>query len=159
MRVVERRAVAGFEMYYVSAYSNLRRLAWLLTHSDELAEDITQEALLSVYRRYDRIDNPDQYARRVVVNLAKTSHRRAAMHSRKWHLLDRPAHTELGDAELADIVARLSHRQRVVIIGRYWADWSEAEIAGVLGCRPGTVKSLASRALARIREELGGTDD
>jgi len=41
-----------------------------------------------------------------------------------------------------------------VIVGRYWGGWSEAEIANSLGCRPGTVKSLASRALNRLRREV-----
>jgi RNA polymerase sigma factor (sigma-70 family) len=57
-------------------------------------------------------------------------------------------------SELADVVEQLPFRQRVVIVGRYWGGWSEAEIAAALGCRPGTVKSLASRALATLRLEL-----
>ncbi|MGH9102676.1 MAG: RNA polymerase sigma factor, partial [Acidimicrobiales bacterium] len=59
------------------------------------------------------------------------------------------------DAELFDLVGTLRYRQRVVIVARYWGGWSEAEIARMLGCRPGTVKSLASRALARLRQEVG----
>jgi DNA-directed RNA polymerase specialized sigma24 family protein len=43
----------------------------------------------------------------------------------------------------------------VVIVARYWLGWSEAEIARALDCRPGTVKSLASRALAQLRQEVG----
>jgi RNA polymerase sigma factor (sigma-70 family) len=56
--------------------------------------------------------------------------------------------------DLADVVARLPYRQRVVIVGRYWGAWSEAEIAETLGCRPGTVKALAARALTRLRKEI-----
>ena len=48
------------------------------------------------------------------------------------------------------------YRYRVVIVLRYWDDCSEQEIADALDCRPGTVKSLASRALARLRKEVDG---
>lgn len=51
-------------------------------------------------------------------------------------------------------VQKLPYRQRTVIVLRYWMDFSEAEIAEVLECRPGTVKSLASRALSKIRKEI-----
>lgn len=56
--------------------------------------------------------------------------------------------------ELADVVAALPFRQRAVIVLRYWCDLSEAEIAAALECRPGTVKSLSSRALARLNKEI-----
>ena len=56
--------------------------------------------------------------------------------------------------ELLDAVARLPYRQRAVVVLRYYADFSERDIADALGCRPGTVKSLASRALDTLRQEL-----
>jgi RNA polymerase sigma factor (sigma-70 family) len=59
--------------------------------------------------------------------------------------------TELDD--LLERIDRLPYRQRAVLVLRYFEDLSEAEIADVLGCRPGTVKSTASRALTRLREE------
>ncbi len=55
---------------------------------------------------------------------------------------------------LADVIERLPYRQRLVIVCRYWAEWSEAELAEALGCRPGTVKSVASRALASLRTQI-----
>ena len=58
------------------------------------------------------------------------------------------------DAELFDIVKKLPYRQRAVIVTHYWCGWSEAEIALALRCWPGTVKSLASRALARLQQEV-----
>ncbi|HEX2039468.1 MAG TPA: sigma-70 family RNA polymerase sigma factor [Acidimicrobiales bacterium] len=56
--------------------------------------------------------------------------------------------------ETWDVLRRLPYRQRAVLVLRYYEDLSEAEIADVLDCRPGTVKSAANRALARLREEL-----
>ena len=56
--------------------------------------------------------------------------------------------------ELLDALRRLSYRQRSVIVLRYWLDLSEAEIAETLGCRPGTVKSLHTRAIEHLRKEM-----
>ena len=56
--------------------------------------------------------------------------------------------------ELADAIARLPFRQRAVIVLRYYADLTETDIAHALECRPGTVKSLASRALAALSKEI-----
>jgi RNA polymerase sigma factor (sigma-70 family) len=61
---------------------------------------------------------------------------------------------DVADGELLELIGDLPYRQRVVIVARYWGGWSEQEIAGALGCRPGTVKSLASRALNRLRTEV-----
>jgi RNA polymerase sigma factor (sigma-70 family) len=61
--------------------------------------------------------------------------------------------------DLRRALASLPPQQRVVLILRYWQDLSEAEIAELLGCRQGTVKSRASRAYAQLRQELGWSDD
>jgi RNA polymerase sigma factor (sigma-70 family) len=55
---------------------------------------------------------------------------------------------------MVDAMLHLPYRQRAVLVLRYWGDWSEAEIASALKCRPGTVKALASRGLARLRREI-----
>jgi RNA polymerase sigma factor (sigma-70 family) len=55
---------------------------------------------------------------------------------------------------MGDVLFRLPYRQRAVLVLRYWGDWSEAEIADALGCRAGTVKTLASRGIARLRKEI-----
>jgi RNA polymerase sigma factor (sigma-70 family) len=57
----------------------------------------------------------------------------------------------LGARELLDAIDSLPRRQRIVIVLRYYEDLSEFEIAEALGCRLGTVKSLASRALDQLR--------
>ena len=56
--------------------------------------------------------------------------------------------------ELLDVIDALPRRQKTVVVLRYYEDLTEAEIAAVLGCRPGTVKSLVARALTRMRKEL-----
>jgi RNA polymerase sigma factor (sigma-70 family) len=144
----------SFDEMYRREYRRTWQLAWLLTHDEQLAEDITQEAFLSALSRFASLDTPEGYVRRSVVNLARGEYRKRLRRQRTRHLLSTSA-PPADIPELSDVVARLPYRQRVVVVGRYWAGWSEAELANTLGCRPGTVKSLASRALDTIRREIG----
>jgi DNA-directed RNA polymerase specialized sigma24 family protein len=152
-------APSGFEAFYGGEYGRAVRLAWLLVRSEAVADDITQEAFMALVQRFDTVDNPSGFVHRAVVNQARTWYRNERRNALKasragGELLVLPA----GDAELFDLVGALPYRQRAVVVLRYWHGWSEQEIAEVLGCRPGTVKSLASRALRRLREELHDDD-
>ena len=90
-----------------------------------------------------------------MINRAKSRHRDEQRRQQRLGLRERTNEAaDIADAELLELVGQLPYRQRVVIITRYWGGWSETEIAGALGCRPGTVKSLASRALNRLRTEV-----
>ena len=131
------------------------RLAWLLTGSRIVAEDVVQDAMTAMYRRFDGIESPRAYLRRSVVNGAASQRRNEQRRKEEFLLVEgeHPA-AETGDVELLDAIGRLPYRQRVVIVARYWGEWSEREIAEALDCRPGTVKSLASRALKRLRSEV-----
>jgi RNA polymerase sigma-70 factor (sigma-E family) len=149
----ESDAGEAFADFYRREHAASLRLAWLLTGSRAAAEDVVQDAMTSVFRAYDRIKLPSAYLRRAVINTAKSRARkeRQREHVRPQEL---PAAAGRSDAELLELVARLPYRQRVVIVARYWGGWSEQEIARALGSRPGTVKSLASRALSRLRTEM-----
>jgi RNA polymerase sigma factor (sigma-70 family) len=145
----------GFDGFYRREYVRAVRLAWLLTGSGAVAEDVAQDAMAGLYRRFANIHAPDAYLRRAVVNLARTWERNERRQRERVVMLERGRPVlAAGDAELLDLVQRLPYRQRVVIVARYWGGWTESEIARTLGCRQGTVKSLASRALARLREEM-----
>jgi RNA polymerase sigma factor (sigma-70 family) len=146
----------GYVAFYRREYPGAVRLAGLLTGSGSSSEDIAQEALLIVRGRFEELDNPSAYLRGVVVNRCRHWHRDRATARRRLELLRMNAVTAsgLGSSDLVDVVEKLPFRQRVVIVGRYWGDWSETEIATALGCRPGTVKSLASRAMATLRLQL-----
>jgi RNA polymerase sigma factor (sigma-70 family) len=144
-----------FDEFYRRQYEVSMRLAWLLTGSKPAAEDVVQDAMSAVYHAFERIERPEPYLRRAVVNRAKSRGRDERRHRERLVLLarDKPV-LEPADSRLLELVRELPYRQRVVIITRYWGGWSEAEIAGALGCRPGTVKSLASRALSSLRAEV-----
>jgi RNA polymerase sigma-70 factor (sigma-E family) len=145
----------SFADFYRREYDRAVRLAWLLTGSLAAAEDVVQDAMTGVYRAFERLESPEAYLRRAVVNGTRSRYRHER---RRWEHSTAPAEKpdplEAGDAELLELIARLPYRQRVVIVTRYWGGWSERDIARALGCRPGTVKSLASRALTRLRSEV-----
>jgi RNA polymerase sigma factor (sigma-70 family) len=93
---------------------------------------------------------------RAIVNQARAWQRNERRRALKAVRLSRESGALTpADADLFDLVGTLPYRQRVVIVARYWGGWSEVEIAHLLGCRPGTVKSLASRALTQLRQEVG----
>ncbi|MDQ6607568.1 MAG: sigma-70 family RNA polymerase sigma factor [Actinomycetota bacterium] len=148
-------AVERFEDFYRREYEQAVRLAWLLTGSRVGAEDVVQDAMSGVYRSFERVESAAGYLRRAVVNRARSWQRDERRQRDRLTLL---AHQRSGigtvDRGLLDAVGRLPYRQRVVIVTRYWGGWSENDIARALGCRPGTVKSLASRALSRLRAEV-----
>ncbi|MGZ4729885.1 MAG: RNA polymerase sigma factor [Acidimicrobiales bacterium] len=139
------------------------RFAGTICASRAEAEDVVQEAFVRAAARFGALRSPDAfgaYLRRAVVNVAHSSARSAARDHRRSerHALlteqDRPpaASGPEGDDSLWEALQTLPDRQRVAVVCRYWLDLPERETAKVLGCRPGTVKSLLSRALDSLRE-------
>lgn len=132
------------------------RLATLLVGSGAVAEEVVQDAFLAVDGRWAEIERPGAYLRTTVVNGCRAVLRRREVEQRHRETMAEPAVEELPTrlVELRDALDRLSERQRVVIVLRYFADLRDAEIAEVLACRPATVRSLARRALVGLRKEL-----
>jgi RNA polymerase sigma-70 factor (sigma-E family) len=135
----------------------LTRFAYLVSADRTRAEDLVQDVLLAMHRRFGArldIEQPLAYARRAIVNAnISWARRRSSTEVLTATDLDRPVSD--ADPATADglwqLVAGLPHRQRVVLVMRYYLGYSDAEIAETLGCRRGTVRSLASRALADLR--------
>jgi RNA polymerase sigma factor (sigma-70 family) len=148
--------IESFDDFFRREHPRAAKLAWLLTRSASDADEIAQEAMVSVHGRFAELDSPAAYLTRVVVNQCRRWHVSGAIRLRLVQTLAVTAQTDTpaADEYLLDAIHTLPYRQRVVVIARYWGDWSEAEIAAALDCRPGTVKSLASRALVRLRSEL-----
>ena len=147
----------GFDDFVAARSSGLLRTAYLLTHDHALAEDLLQTALTKAWFAWGRIDgHPEPYVRRILVNTYATWWRR------RWNgelataeLPELPA-TDGADAsdtgqDLWSAMTRLPRRQRAVVVLRYFEDLTEAETASLLGCSVGTVKSQASKALAKLR--------
>jgi RNA polymerase sigma-70 factor (sigma-E family) len=143
-----------FDEFFRDVWPRAFRLASFLTHDTQAGEDIAQEVLAAMSRRWDLLDRPEAYLQRAVTHASWNWNRRARTATRKLPLLAVHSGNECGFDELADAIARLPFRQRAVIVLRYYADLTEIEIAHVLDCRPGTVKSLASRALAALSKEI-----
>jgi RNA polymerase sigma factor (sigma-70 family) len=129
------------------------RLARLLTGSFEVAEELVQEAFVKFQLATTVPQNPDYYLRTIVVNLSWGHLRR-----QRLERAHRPERRIMIPAPELDetwaVVCRLPFRQRAVLALRYYEDRSEAEIAQILGCRIGTVKSAHHRALATLRRQL-----
>lgn len=151
----DEKVVGGFEAFYRSEYPAALRLAWLITGSRVAAEDVVHDAMAAVYREYARVERPTPYLRRAVINGSRSWQRNERRRHERVDRLVADARESAGeDLDLLHAIASRPQRMRVVVIARYWGGWSEAEIADALGCRPGTVKSLAARALKRLRTEV-----
>lgn len=151
-----------FEEFTGDKLPALLRFAVVLTGDRGLAEDVVQDVLLRVYTRWAKIgalESPEHYVRRMVVNEFLSWRRRW---SRLVPHADPPVRSLVPDhavthAErdaLRTELDKLPKRQRTVLVLRYYAGMSDVEIAELLGCRPGTVRGYASRALAALRVEL-----
>lgn len=155
-----RDAETDFEEFVAARGPRLLRVAWLLTGDTHLAEDLLQTVLAKVWPKWRGIaaENPEAYVRRALVNTA------SSWWQRRWR--GEVPHGEVPDTvtavadpfasvdleqSLAVLIRRLPARQRAVVVLRYFEDLSVEETAEVLGCRPGTVKSQAAKALAMLR--------
>ncbi|MFE5973816.1 SigE family RNA polymerase sigma factor [Streptomyces sp. NPDC056460] len=155
----------GFTEFAVAAWPRLVRTAQLLTGDFHEAEDLVQTTLAKVYARWRRVPRGeiDLYVRRALINNNLSRVRR----KRVVHLLtpvlpESLRHTSAGHAEAVEqrtallaALADLTVRQRAVMVLRYWEDLTELEIASVLNCSIGTVKTHARRGLAALRAHPG----
>ncbi len=143
----------GFEELYRANYRKLVQLAYLLTQSAETADDLVQDVFARVLPRWQRLDDPVPYLRRSVVNAANSWRRRLRLERLRSAHVEESAN--LHADELFDVLAELPSRQRSAVVLRFYEGMSDAEVAAVLGCRPGTVASLVHRAFERMRQAMG----
>ena len=158
---------AEFTAFMSEHADALLHTAWLLVGDMGRAEELTQQALVRTYGAWRRArTDPLPYARRVLVNLRVDTWRR---HRRE--VLTAPDEVPESGAEargnaraedrdqLVRALALLTPRQRRVVVLRYLADVSEADVAADLGVTTGTVKTTASRGLATLRAALRAPDE
>jgi RNA polymerase sigma-70 factor (sigma-E family) len=150
----------GFAQFIEAREQALQRTAWLLTNDWALAQDLVQTALARSWPYWGRIrggNDPEIYVRRVMVNTWATWRRRRWAAERPSAMLsDRAAPGDLAGEvttrlALSSLLAVLTKRQRAVVVLRLFDDLSEAQVAQILGCAPGTVRATLFQALARLR--------
>ncbi|GIJ12516.1 SigE family RNA polymerase sigma factor [Micromonospora andamanensis] len=137
----------------------LSRIAYLLTGDQHAAEDLVQEALLSVVGRWPRLvrnGDPDAYVRKTLYHRYISDRRRRLPQpfptaNLPQRVMADPAPAVARGVVVRAALARLPPRQRAVLVLRYFEDLTEVQTAEVLGCRVGTVKSQTRDALARLR--------
>jgi RNA polymerase sigma-70 factor (sigma-E family) len=154
--------VPEYDDVYAALWPRLVRTAYAVSGDRGVAEDAVQTAFAKAFRSWRRIaamEAPEAYLRRMAINEVLNDHRLA----RRRHEVSRAEPPErvtvgpedaFGHDELWRAVRALPPRQRAVLVLRYYEDLSEQQIADALGCRPGTVKSQASAALATLRIRL-----
>lgn len=169
-RAPEDRAEAeGAYTAYVSArLPALRRIAHLLCKDPHRADDVVQTALTKLYVHWNRAraaDDLDRYVHTILVRCFLNEQRLGW--ARVVRLSGAPHETPglppvagVPDIETRTVVhtalSRIPARQRAVLVLRFLCDLPVAEVAAVLGCSEGNVKSQTARGLARLRAQLGG---
>ena len=148
-----------FDDFYRAHHADAVRWAVALVGSRAVAEELAHDSLEAVRPRLAGLDNPAGYLRRVVVNRARSWHR--------WHVRERrrvlratagaaTSYTE-PTQEMLDLLTALPYRQRAAVTLRFWADWTDEQIADALGCAPASVRVLVHRGIAALRADLKET--
>ena len=154
-----------FAEFVAARWGSLYRLAYLLAASPAGAEDLLQTTLEKAYVNWSRIgrmEHAEAYVRRMLANTQFSSRRRAWSREQPSDPLPE-VEGDSGEVPVLDrsllwpLVCALPDRQRAVIVLRYYEDLSQAQIAEVLGCAPGTVKSQAHAGMAALRRALAAT--
>ena len=146
-------ATTTFDEFVAARSRSLLRTAYLLTGDQHLAEDLLQTSLTKAWFAWKRIEgHPEPYVRKILVNTYASWWRRKWNGEQPTEDLPEGAVEETGEpTDLWTAMERLPRRMRAVVVLRYFEDLTEVQTAEVLGCSVGTVKSQASKALAKLR--------
>jgi RNA polymerase sigma-70 factor (ECF subfamily) len=160
------RLPVSFDDLYASEYGAVVRVAFALTGRLGVAEELTQEAFLAAYRRWDRVglyDDPAAWVRRVVTHRCVSFWRRGLTELRMMTRLGRERSTTVvipeGDERVLAAVRRLPPRQREVIALVLLEDRAVNEVADILGCATETVRTHLRRGRLALAESLQQTED
>lgn len=149
-----------FEEYASARGQDLVRLGFTVSGDYQRAEDLAQIALMQAFRNWRRVqrtEDPHNYVRRILVNSYLSMTRKRSFTEAPAADIDSdrtvpdPAIDIVNSDDLWRALARLSARERVVLVLRYYQDMDDRTIADVLGIKPSSVRATASRALASLR--------
>ena len=152
---------------YAAHYRSLVRLAALLLRDVGASEEVVQDSFIAMHGAWRRLRDPDRalaYLRQSVVNRSRSvlRHRTVELRHAPAPMPDAASaeHGAMGSLEHQEVIValrRLPERQREVLVLRYYADLSEADIADAIGISRGAVKRHASRGMAALRTTLEQT--
>ncbi|CAN5808611.1 hypothetical protein BH23ACT8_BH23ACT8_14450 [soil metagenome] len=130
----------GFAALYRDQYRPMVRVAFLMTSDNAVAEELVQDAFVRVYRKFDRVENPAAYLRRAVTNACRSHHRRRFLE--KAHEPERTLPAGPPEIDVMwEQLQQLTPKRRMALVLRFYEDLKIDEIAEVMDCSPGTVKS------------------
>lgn len=153
----------GFVEFAAARSGALFRTAFLLCGDWHLAEDLVQETLGRLYPRWSsvaRADQPEAYAKKVLVRVFLSQRRRHSSREQPTAGVDR-VDRRVEDADvslrvtLLDALSQLERTDRAVLVLRYWEDLDAPTTAALVGMTPAAVRTRSVRALARLRDLLG----
>lgn len=145
--------VAVAELYRVE-YAQLMRVAFCLTGSNEVAEDLVHDTFVRCSARLPEVANPGGYLQAALVNACRSYHRRQVLDKRRaaYQLPGEDMPRQL--VELRDVLLKLPLKQRSAVVLRYLVGLDDDETADILGCSRSTVRTLVARALRCLRKDL-----
>lgn len=144
----------SFDAFFAERFAELSRLAFLLTGSSAVADEIAQDACEQVFRRWDDVTHPRAYARVAVVNGARAWGRRRSRGSANPDELEVVPGVDADEIAVRAVLADLPQHEREVLVWRFYADLKVDDIAAELEMPARTVKSHIHRGLARMHKEL-----
>jgi RNA polymerase sigma-70 factor (sigma-E family) len=153
---------SAFPAFFEQHHADLARLAYLITGDANVADDLAADALVEIWRQWDRVvaaDKPQAYARGVLANLARNwirRQRRERLGMLKLKLFaEEPRGTDVpATMDVRAALRRLPLRRRECVVLRYGFDVPEREVAEILGISVGTVKSQTSRGAEQLASYL-----
>jgi RNA polymerase sigma factor (sigma-70 family) len=160
MEAKARPASTSFEEFFLDTNRDLAGALWLVTRNTHEAEEIAQDAYLKLWERWPKVgamEDPTGYLYRTAWNIWRSRGRRAGVALRRVvHSI--PADEATDGVDSRDVVvkalAALTPRERAALVFVHLLDMTSGEAGGVLGIRPSTVRVLAARARARLKEGM-----
>ncbi|MGH1492354.1 MAG: sigma-70 family RNA polymerase sigma factor [Acidimicrobiales bacterium] len=153
--------VDGFDLFYDREYRRVVGLAYVLTGSSSMAEDLAQDTMIEVHRRWSQIseyDDPAGWARRVMINKQRSLVRRLTSEAKALSRIGGRAQPALNldpsSDHLFSLVRQLPRRQAQAVALRYWDDYTIDQTAKAMDCGAETVKTHLKRGMARLESLL-----
>ncbi|MFN3257234.1 MAG: RNA polymerase sigma factor [Ilumatobacter sp.] len=141
-----------------------RAVAWAtaLTGRVDVGEELAQDSLISTVQRLDDTRNPGGYLRVTVVNACRSWHRATTREQQRLAATRRETSDHSiseSSMEMLDLLTELPYRHRAALLLRFWAGWSDGEIAEALGCRQASVRVFVHRGLKALRSVIDSNEE